>query len=108
VPAGQYYTEAVLWAVENGITAGTSETTFEPDATVTRAQFVTFLHRAEKAPECSADNPFTDVLEGQYYTEAVLWAVEKGVTAGTSDTTFGPEEACTRGQVVTFLYRAYN
>jgi len=107
VSSGQYYTDAVLWAVKNGITAGTSETTFEPDATVTRAQFVTFLYRAEGLPKESAENPFTDVPSGQYYTDAVLWAVGNGVAAGTSETTFGPEEACTRGQVVTFLYRAY-
>jgi len=108
VPAGQYYTDAVLWAVEKGITSGTSLTTFEPDATVTRGQFVTFLYRAEGSPSCSNGNPFTDVYDWAYYYKPVLWAYENGVASGTSAITFGPEEACTRGQVVTFLYRAYN
>ncbi|MBR6826121.1 MAG: S-layer homology domain-containing protein, partial [Oscillospiraceae bacterium] len=106
VPAGQYYYKAVLWAVEEGITTGTSKTTFGPDKSCTRAQVVTFLWRAagEPAPEKN-DNPFTDVPAGQYYYNAVLWAVGKGITTGTSKTTFGPDKPCTRGQIVTFIYR---
>ena len=106
VPAGQYYYKAVLWAVEEGITAGTSKTTFSPDESCTRAQVVTFLWRAagEPTPQKN-DNPFSDVPQGQYYYNAVLWAVEEGVTAGTSKTTFSPDEPCTRGQIVTFIYR---
>ena len=106
VPAGQYYYKAVLWAVEEGITAGTSKTTFSPDESCTRAQVVTFLWRAagEPTPQKN-DNPFNDVPQGQYYYNAVLWAVEEGITAGTSKTTFSPDEPCTRGQIVTFIYR---
>ena len=105
--SSEYYYKAVLWAVENGITAGLTKTTFAPDATVTRGQFVTFLHRAEGKPAYTASNPFTDLKTGEYYYDAVLWAVENGVTSGLKPTLFGPEEPCTRGQVVTFLYRAY-
>ena len=104
----EYYYKAVLWAVENGITAGLKPTLFAPDATVTRGQVVTFLHRAEGTPSYSVDNSFTDLKTGEYYYDAVLWAVENGVTSGLKPTLFGPEEPCTRGQVVTFLYRAYN
>ena len=106
VPANQYYYKAVLWAVENGITTGTSKTTFGPDKSCTRAQVVTFLCRAagNPTPEMK-DNPFTDVPVGQYYYHAVLWAVEKGITNGTSKTAFSPDKPCTRGQIVTFIYR---
>ena len=104
----EYYYKAVLWAVENGITSGMTKTTFAPDATVTRGQFVTFLHRAEGKPAYTVSNPFTDLKTGEYYYDAVLWAVENKVTSGLKPTLFGPEEPCTRGQVVTFLYRAYN
>ena len=105
VQADAYYCKAVLWAVENGITNGTSATTFGPNNGCTRAQVVTFLWRAEGEPEpTSANNPFTDVTGGYYY-KAVLWAVENGVTAGTSATAFSPNQTCTRGQIVTFLYR---
>ncbi len=108
VPADAYYTDAVLWAVENGITAGLTETTFGPEETCTRAQIVTFLWRAFGRQEPTiATNPFADVPSDIYYTKAVLWAVENGITSGLTETTFGPEEACTRGQVVSFLYRAY-
>lgn len=101
-----YYYKAVLWAVEKGITKGASDTTFAPDDTVTRAQFVTFLWRAANAPAASGTNPFTDVTDtGAYYYNAVLWAVGQGITAGTSATTFGPDDVCNRGQVVTFLCR---
>ena len=107
VPTEQYYHAPVLWAVENGITTGMTETTFAPDATCTRAQIVTFLWRANGSPApASSSNPFTDVPAGQWYTDAVLWAVENGITSGTSATTFSPDAGCTRGQVATFLWRA--
>lgn len=107
VPADAYYADAVAWAVEKGITAGTGETTFSPNATCTRAQTVTFLWRAAGAPAPkSAENPFADVSADAYYYEAVLWAVENGVTNGTSATTFSPEDTVTRAQTVTFMYRA--
>lgn len=107
VTENQYYYKPVLWAVENGITVGTSETTFSPDETVTRGQFVTFIWRAEGKTEVVIDNPFVDVAEEQYYYDAVLWAYENGITAGTTSTTFSPESGCMRKEVVTFLYRAY-
>ena len=101
-----YYYDAVLWAVENGITNGTSATTFSPDSDCTRAQIVTFLWRAQKSPALGSVNPFNDVKDDAYYVNAVLWAVENGITNGTSDTTFSPDADCTRAQIVTFLYRA--
>ena len=101
-----YFYKAVLWAKETGVTSGTSATTFNPGGGCTRAQVVTFLWRAEGKPApTSANNPFTDVPAGQYYTDAVLWAVGAGVTTGTGATTFSPDKTCTRGQIVTFLYR---
>lgn len=106
VNAGEYYYNAVLWAVEQGITNGTSATTFSPNATVTRGQTVTFLFRAAKAQAAEGSNPFVDVAAGEYYADAVQWAVAQNITNGTSATTFGPSEGCTRGQIVTFLYRA--
>ena len=106
VKESEYYYKAVLWAVEEGVTTGTSSTTFSPNASCTRAQVVTFLHRASGSPEpASSTNPFKDVAQGEYYSDAVLWAVEKGITTGTGDTTFSPNATCTRGQIVTFLYR---
>ena len=106
VPAGAYYTKAVLWAVENGITNGKSRTKFGVGDPCTRGQVVTFLWRAEGEPEpTSAANPFKDVSETDYFYKAVLWAVENGITKGTSKTRFSPTNTCTRGQVVTFLYR---
>ena len=106
VSDNSYYAQPVLWAVENGVTAGTGAWTFGPKDTCTRAQVMTFLWRAAGSPEPTrADNPFTDIKEGKYYYKAVLWAVEKKITAGTSSTTFGPNAPCTRGQVVTFLWR---
>ncbi|MGN0334131.1 MAG: leucine-rich repeat protein [Lachnospiraceae bacterium] len=110
VPKEAYYSQAVMWAVENGITDGWTEDTFAPDRTVSRGQFVTFLYRAEKEPEytCGSDRRFTDILSGTYYYDAVYWAVENGITDGWTQDTFAPEMPCTRGQVVTFLYRAYN
>lgn len=106
VREGEYYYDAVLWAVENGITAGTSATTFSPTVGCTRAQVVTFLWRTAGEPAPTTSNtPFTDVAKGTYYYSAVLWAVEKGITAGTSATTFSPDDTCTRAQIVTFLWR---
>ena len=107
VAEGSYCYDAVLWAVENGVTEGTSATTFSPDMSCTRAQMVTFLWRAAGSPEpVTTTNPFTDVNSGVYYYDAVLWAVEQGITSGTSATTFAPDATCTRAQTVTFLYRA--
>ena len=107
VPAGSYYHDAVLWAVEQGITKGTSDTTFSPNANCSRGQIVTFLWRAQKSPSAAAANPFTDVAADAYYTDAVLWAVKEGVTAGTTAITFSPNVVCTRAQIMAFLYRAY-
>ena len=107
VKKGAYYYDAVLWAVEQKITSGTSATTFSPDASCTRAQMVTFLWRAAGSPKVeNGKNPFTDVKADAYYYDAVLWAVEKGVTSGTSATTFSPDDNCTRAQIVTFIWRA--
>lgn len=106
VKAGSYYYDAVLWAVENGITKGTSDTTFSPDVTCSRAQIVTFLWRSEKSPAAGSSNPFTDVAADAYYADAVLWAVKEDVTKGTTDTTFDPNADCTRAQIVTFIWRA--
>lgn len=106
VQPGAYYYKAVLWAVENGVTNGTGATTFSPDATCTRGQIVTFMHRTEKEQEpTDKTNPFTDVSTTAYYYDAVLWAVEWGITNGTGAATFSPDATCTRGQIVTFLYR---
>lgn len=102
---GSYYYDAVLWAVSQGITNGTSATTFSPEATVTRGQVVTFLYRYEKSPAVSGSNPFADVAADAYYAKAVQWAVREGITNGTGNNTFSPETDCTRGQIVTFLYR---
>ncbi len=103
-----YYYDAVQWAVEEGITSGTTATTFSPNAACTRAQAVTFLWRADGSPKPqSTRNPFTDVKAGSYYYDAVLWAVEQGITSGTTATTFSPNATCTRGQIVTFLYRSW-
>ena len=109
VRSDQYYYKAVLWAVEKNITNGTSATTFSPDKGCTRAQVVTFLWRAEGQPaHASSVNPFKDVPAGQYYYKPVLWAVEKNITKGTSADKFSPDSTCTRGQIVTFLYRDMN
>ena len=107
VKSGDYFYDAVNWAVEKGITTGTSATTFSPNASCTRAQIVTFLWRASGSPEPkTASNSFTDVAANAYYRKAVLWAVENGITTGTSATTFSPGAPCTRAQGVTFLWRA--
>lgn len=105
---GSYYYEAVLWAVENGITVGTSATTFSPELTCSRAHIVTFLWRAANSPSARTVNPFTDVATDAYYIDAVLWAVKHKITAGTTLSTFSPDEGCTRAQIVTFLYRAHS
>ena len=105
VPADAYYHDAVLWAVEQGITKGTSDTTFSPDATCTRGQIVTFLWRSQKSPSSGGVNPFTDVAADAYYANAVLWAAENGITGGTTANTFSPANDCTRAQIVTFLFR---
>ena len=105
VPVGSYYYDAVLWAVENGITKGTSDMTFSPDATCSRAQIVTFLWRYEKSPAAGTANPFADVKSTAYYADAVLWAVKEDITKGTTNTTFSPNADCTRAQIVTFLWR---
>ena len=105
VPVGSYYYDAVLWAVENGITKGTSDTTFSPNMTCTRAQIVAFLWRSEKSPAAGTANPFADVKSTAYYADAVLWAVKENITKGTTITTFSPNADCTRAQIVTFLWR---
>lgn len=102
----EYYYKPVLWAYEKGIAVGMSSTTFQPNTVVTRAQAVTFLWRAEGKPGASITIPFTDVKESEYYYNAVLWAYENGITSGTTETLFSPTATCTRGQIVTFLYRA--
>ena len=105
VPVGSYYYDAVLWASENGITLGTSATTFSPDMACSRAHIVTFLWRVEHTPRSDSDNPFTDVDLTAYYAEAVLWAAAESITKGTSDTTFSPDDGCTCAQIVTFIWR---
>ena len=105
VVPGSYYAKAVAWAVENGITTGTAEGTFSPDATCTRAQAVTFLARAQNA-KATGKTAFSDVPADSYFADAVAWAQANGVTTGTTATTFSPDDDCTRAQIVTFLYRA--
>lgn len=106
VLSGSYYRDAVNWAVENGITYGTSNNTFDPDGICTRAQAVTFLWRAAGKPTPKGNAAgFSDVVSGSYYEQAVLWAVENGITLGTSKTTFGPDERCTRAQIASFIFR---
>ena len=106
VVSGSYYEKAVAWAIENGITTGTTATTFSPDATCTRGQSVTFLYRALKGSASGSAN-FTDVKSDAFYADAINWAVANNVTNGTSNTTFSPNADCTRAEIVTFLYRAY-
>lgn len=106
VKAGSYYEQAVLWAVENSITVGTSSTTFSPDATCTRAQAVTFLYRASGIPAVSGSAAFSDVATDAYYADAVAWAEKKGITTGIGGGLFGSNNDCTRAQIVTFLWRA--
>ncbi len=105
VKSDAYYYKAVLWALEKGITSGTSATTFAPEAVVSRAQVVTFQWRMAGSPKATGTNNFTDVPADSYYKDAVQWAVDNNITTGTSATTFAPNAGCTRGQIVTFLYR---
>ncbi len=105
VATDAYYAKAVLWAVEKGITNGTGEGKFSPNAECIREQIVTFLWRSQGKPTTGSANPFGDVASGTYYYDAVLWAVDRGITNGISATTFAPKDDCTRGQIVTFLYR---
>ncbi len=100
-----YYYEALLWALEKGITTGTTASTFSPDSACTRAQMATFLYRSAGSPKVSGKHSFVDVKDGAFYTDAVIWAAAEGITTGTSQTTFSPGTDCTRGQMVTFLYR---
>ena len=106
VPMGSYYYNAVLWAIENGITEGTSDTTFSPDATCSRAQIVTFLWRANGSPAASGNSAFTDVASDAYYAAAVIWAEKNDITGGIGGGRFGSNNNCTRAQIVTFLYRS--
>lgn len=107
VDSRDYYYNAVLWAVEQGITTGLTATTFGPDVTVSRGQVATFLYRAASASKPNTFNPFTDVKTTAYNYDAILWAYDNRITTGTSDTTFSPDASCTRAQIVTFLYRYY-
>lgn len=106
VPPDAYYSAAVLWAVEAGVTKGVDDHHFAPDRVCTRCQVVTFLHRFEGVPAADGEEPFADVQPGDYFYESVRWACENGITLGTSETEFSPHNDCTRGQIVTFLYRA--
>ena len=106
VSPDSYYYKAVLWAVEQGITSGVTKTAFAPDRVCTRAQAAVLLWRAEGSPAASGTHGFRDVAEGAYYADAVAWAVESGVTQGTTSTTFEPGTTCTRAQIMTFLHRA--
>lgn len=106
VSPDSYYYKAVLWAVEQGITSGVTKTAFAPDRVCTRAQAAVLLWRAEGSPAASGTHDFRDVAEGAYYADAVAWAVESGVTQGTTSTTFEPGTTCTRAQIMTFLHRA--
>jgi len=108
VPKGMYYYEPVLWAVKNAITTGVSATEFKPDDICTRGQIVCFLWRTAGEPAAKGKNPFVDVKKSDYYYDAVMWAVDQGITNGMSPTEFKPSDVCTRGQIVTFLYRFYN
>ena len=106
VPEDAYYRGAVLWAAEKGVTNGTAPGAFSPDAPCSRAQIVTFLHRAAGSPEAAGEMRFADIPADAYYHGAVLWAVEQGVTKGTDSTHFSPEKTCSRAEIVTFLQRA--
>ena len=109
VKTSDYFYKPVKWAFGSKITGGTSNTAFSPDENCSRGQVVTFLWRTAGQPEPKSNKcNFTDVKSDSYYYKAVLWAVEQGITGGTSATTFSPDDSCTRGQVVTFLYRFIN
>ena len=106
VAADAYYADAVKWGVSKGIVAGTSDTTYDPDASCTRGQVAAFLYRAAGKPDVSAlKNPFTDVAEKAYYADAVKWAASEGIVFGKTTTTYAPDDACTRAEVVAMLYR---
>ena len=105
VQNGSWYADAVAWAVSRNITNGMGGDIFAPNSTCNRAQIVTFLWRYAGMPDANGDNPFNDVPDGKWYAEAVAWAVEKGITKGLTETTFGPDEPCNRSQIVTFLHR---
>ena len=107
VKPGSFYEQAVAWAVENGITGGTGDGMFSPDATCTRAQSVTFLYRAAGSPKVSGNAEFGDVATNAYYADAVAWAAKNGITGGIGGGLFGSDNNCTRAQIVTFLYRNY-
>ena len=107
VQQDRYYYKAVLWAYERGITKGTTETTFSPAKTCTRAEAVTFLWRMEDCYEVGGENPFTDVPANRYYYKAVLFAYTYNITTGTTATTFSPDKVCTRGEMITFLSRLF-
>ena len=107
VPSGSYYEKAVAWAVENGITEGTSDTTFAPGIICTRAQGAALLYRAAGSPAVSGSATFTDVPADAYYADAAAWAEQKSITGGIGNGLFGPHNNCTRAQIVTFLYRLY-
>ncbi len=107
VESGAYYEKAVAWAVENGVTTGVGGDRFDPNGIVNRAQTVTFLYRAKGSPAATANASFADVAAGEYYADAVAWAVANGVTAGVGNNAFAPSGSCLRAQTVTFLYRAY-
>lgn len=106
VPEGAYYRDAVNWAVGRGVTSGTSASTFSPNLTCTRGQVITFLWRAMGQPAPAGDNPFRDVSRSDYYYQAALWAYEQGITSGAAPGVFAPNAACTRAQVITFLWQA--
>ena len=106
VPVDTYYYDAVLWAVENGITFGTDDTHFSPNLTCTRAQVVTFLWRAAGSPEVESGESMDDVAAGSYYEKAVAWAIATGITKGTAEGVFSPNAICSRAQIGTFLWRA--
>lgn len=108
VPATAYYAEAVCWAAEQGITNGVGNNLFEPEETCTRAQSVTFLWRFADSPKTSAANQFDDVPADAFYTQAVNWAVQEGITLGVGNNLFDPDAKCTRAETVTFLYRFKN
>ncbi len=107
IAKGEYYYDAVMWAVENGITSGVTATTFDPDGCANRAQTVTFLWRLAASPATETENPFGDVANDAYYNGAVTWAVKENITNGITATSFGPDDACTRAQIVTFIYRYF-
>ena len=107
VPSSAYYANAVAWALSSGVSEGTSEMRFSPEKTCTRGQIITMLWRAKGSPESSAQtHVFKDVKAGDYYRDAVAWAIGEGITSGTAASTFSPDEACSRAQITTFLYRA--